>query len=82
MLNHDSKQHNVRLVSAATAFGEMDKDADVPADLNDKDMLLVATTDIEEGTELLTQYIEEDEGVSLSSRAEIQAKKLIHWGFL
>lgn len=80
MLNHDSKRHNVKLVSVSTAFAEMDEGAPRPKDLDAKDMLLVATDNIAAGKELLTEYFKEvDKGIG---RADIQARKLVQWGFL
>lgn len=84
MLNHDGQGgENVRLVSVATAFAEMDDGAVKPDYLDDKDMLLVATQDLEAGTELLTEYLSEKSNDPLApSRAEIQGRKLVQYGFL
>jgi hypothetical protein len=64
MLNHYypyGKQPNVELLSMGTALARMTNGPTKPkpADLNDKDMLLIATQAIEAGDELLTEYIDE-----------------------
>lgn len=112
MLNHCPAHvgQNVELMSAGTAFQRMMNDSKnknqessssqllpVPDGLfNDKDMLLIATKNIEAGTELLTSYVDEnaedaashggDEETSGNSgtgrQIEIKATKLVQWGFL
>jgi hypothetical protein len=91
MLNHyypHGKQPNVELLSMGTALARMTNGPtkSSPADLNDKDMLLIATQAIEAGDELLTEYVDEvndeyqdedgHESSSLSSSESYTLKKV------
>ena len=87
MLNHvpHDRTVNVELMSVGTAFSKMNKDSspNKPADLRERDMLLVATKAIESGQELFTEYLDENYNHDDPITAlETKAKKLVQWGFL
>mmetsp|Transcript_21429 Transcript_21429/g.35468 ORF Transcript_21429/g.35468 Transcript_21429/m.35468 type:complete len:321 (+) Transcript_21429:70-1032(+) len=82
MLNHINvpARQNIELLSVGTAFQQMNEGSPKPDDLNEKDMLLIATKPIAKGDELLTEYMDEND--TTKTGAEIKARKLVQWGFL
>jgi hypothetical protein len=77
MLNHCSSEEavSVHLESVGQAVERMREGEKIPEGMNERDMLIVASRDIREGEELLTSYVD-GEG------DEVDARKLVTWGFI
>mmetsp|Transcript_8515 Transcript_8515/g.17068 ORF Transcript_8515/g.17068 Transcript_8515/m.17068 type:complete len:262 (-) Transcript_8515:23-808(-) len=87
MLNHGGREdENVRLCPVGEARAKMGNDMGevsnkVPPELDDRDMLLIATKDIPPESELFTCYINENERAQGIERDEELARRLMTWGF-
>ncbi|GMH89472.1 hypothetical protein TrVE_jg13105 [Triparma verrucosa] len=79
MLNHTPKE-NVRLSSLGDAMRGFEG-ALKPADLDEKDMLIIAKEDIAKDSELLTCYLNEGKADSKEDRDELAARRMVVWGF-
>ncbi|GMH85260.1 hypothetical protein TL16_g10175 [Triparma laevis f. inornata] len=92
MLNH-SPRENVRLSSLGDAMKGFEETTSKPADLDDRDMLIIAKEHISKDSELLTSYLHEDVAKSRDVNGdgdrgddefaadELAARRMICWGF-